>query len=170
MVSFGENEKSENFLDFTHFPSWRCEVHQKGLHGKMRESAECEPTREAKGDALVLEELMLFPLDSVSPSLVVSERVTILLEERIDTRDTTVPRVFEIFEGESSVLSVRLFALQGVLGPNSSRIEELCLPRLDVTEQVGDEATDRRSASKPSAIRWHWTHTSEFPPPMPARK
>ena len=57
---------------------------------------------------------MLFPFDSVSPSLVVSESVTILLEEGIDTRDTTIPGIFEIFESETTVLSVGFLSFQSV--------------------------------------------------------
>lgn len=114
---------------------------------------------------------MLFPLDTVSPSLVVRESMTILLEQRVDTRDTAIPRVFEILERETSVLSVRLLALQSVLGPDSSRIEELCLPRLYVTEQVGNETRERGySSASREREEEQKTDTSEFPPPIPARK
>ena len=49
-------------------------------------------------EGIVLKQLILLPIRSDSPPAVVSKSMTILLEERVDTRDTTVPAVLEIFE------------------------------------------------------------------------
>ena len=65
--------------------------------------------------------------------------MAILLEERVDTRDTTVPAILEILESETAVLRVRLLSLHRVLRPDTGRVHELSLPRLQVAVQVGDE-------------------------------
>lgn len=100
-------------------------------------------------------------------------------ETDVDTRNTTVPRVLEILESKTTVLRVRLLTLEGVLGPNTGGVEELGLPRLDVTEEVGNEAGEERhrqyeerrgregSGRRKGEKR---TNISEFPPPIPARK
>ena len=52
------------------------------------------------------------------------------LEERVDTRNTAVPRVLQVLEREAAVLLVRLLTLERVLGPHALRVDELALPRL----------------------------------------
>jgi hypothetical protein len=79
-------------------------------------------------EGVVARTLVLLPLGTDSPSLVVRERVSVLLEERVDARDSSIPRVLEILERETTVLRVGLLALEGVLGPDTGGVEELCLP------------------------------------------
>lgn len=90
-------------------------------------------------ERVVLEELVLLPVDPDSPSLVIRERVSVLLEERVDSGDSSIPRVLEILEREPSVLSGGLLPLHRVLAPDPSRVLEFRLPGLEVSEQVGDE-------------------------------
>jgi hypothetical protein len=65
--------------------------------------------------------------------------MSILLEERIDTWNASVPAVFQILQCQSSVLRIRFLSLQSILCPHALRIYELRLPRLDVSVQVGDQ-------------------------------
>ena len=69
----------------------------------------------------------------------IDSRMTVLLEQRVDTRNATVPAVFEILERETSILSVCLLPLHGIFRPHTSRVQELGLPRLEVAVQVGDQ-------------------------------
>jgi hypothetical protein len=41
--------------------------------------------------------------------------VTILLEEGINTRNTAVPAIFQIFNGETTILGICLLPLHGIL-------------------------------------------------------
>ena len=81
----------------------------------------------------------MFELGAHAPSLVVSERVAILLEEGVDARDSAIPRILEVLERQTAVLRRRLLTLERVLGPDALRVDELGLPRLDVAVQVGNE-------------------------------
>ncbi len=74
-----------------------------------------------------------------SPSFVVGEGMSVLLEERIDTGYTSVPTALQVLKGESPIARRCLFSLQGVLRPHSSRVEELCLPWLQVSVEVGNK-------------------------------
>ena len=65
--------------------------------------------------------------------------MSVLLEQRVDTRNTTIPAVLEILERQAPVLRVRLLALHRVLRPDTSGVEELGLPWLQVAVQVGDQ-------------------------------
>mmetsp|Transcript_13888 Transcript_13888/g.19295 ORF Transcript_13888/g.19295 Transcript_13888/m.19295 type:complete len:371 (-) Transcript_13888:1044-2156(-) len=62
--------------------------------------------------------------------------MSILLEESVDTRNTTVPRVFQVFQGKSSVLSGGFLSLKCVLSPDTLRVNKFLLPRQDVSVQV----------------------------------
>mmetsp|Transcript_13659 Transcript_13659/g.18093 ORF Transcript_13659/g.18093 Transcript_13659/m.18093 type:complete len:330 (-) Transcript_13659:4853-5842(-) len=81
----------------------------------------------------------LLELRAHAPPLVVGERVPVFLEQRVDPRNTPVPRVLEILEGEPPVLRVRLLPLERVFGPDSLGVDELAFPRLDVAEEVGND-------------------------------
>lgn len=63
----------------------------------------------------------------------------ILLEERIDTWNASVPTVLQILQCESSVLRIGFLSFQSILSPHTLRIYELWLPRLDVSVQVGNQ-------------------------------
>jgi len=83
-------------------------------------------------EGILLQYLVLLELRSYAPALVVGQCVTILLEECVDTRNTTIPAVFQIFQSEPTVLGIRLLTLQRILGPHALRVDELTLPRLYV--------------------------------------
>ena len=55
-------------------------------------------------ERIVLQQLVLFEIGTDTPALVVRERVSIFLEERIDTRNTTIPRIFQILKRQSAIL------------------------------------------------------------------
>ena len=74
-----------------------------------------------------------------SPSFVIGQRVSVLLEEGVDSRNTSIPTVLQIFQSKSSVGSGSFLSLHGVFRPYPSRVQELGLPRLHVTIQVWDE-------------------------------
>ena len=46
--------------------------------------------------------LVLFEICSNSPSLVIGECVPVFLKQCVDSRDSTVPRVLQIFQGQTS--------------------------------------------------------------------
>jgi len=46
--------------------------------------------------------------------------VMVLLEESINTRNTAVPAIFQIFKGETTILGICLLPLHGILGPDMS--------------------------------------------------
>ena len=82
------------------------------------------------------EHLILLKIGAAPPALVVRERMSIFLEQRVDAGDAPVPGVLEVLQRQAAVLGVGLLALQRVLGPHSLGIDELALPGLHVAEQV----------------------------------
>ena len=90
-------------------------------------------------EGVVLEEVELLKVRTNTPSLVISKRVTILLEEGVDTGDPPIPCILEVLQSQASILGHCLLSLHGVVSPNALTINELALPGLDVAEQVGDE-------------------------------
>ena len=72
------------------------------------------------------------------PAFVVGQRVPVFLKQRVDPRNSTVPRIFQIFQRQPSVLTHGLLPLQGVLRPDALAVNELAFPRHDVTVQIGD--------------------------------
>ena len=74
-----------------------------------------------------------------SPTSIVGKSVPILAKEGVNARNTPVPRIFEIFNRQTAILGVGLLTLQGILGPNSLRVDELTFPGLQVAEQVGNQ-------------------------------
>ena len=87
---------------------------------------------------ILLEHMILLEVLPDSPAFVVCERQSILLEEGVNARNAAVPRIFLVVMGHSTVLSGRFLTLQGVFSPYTLRVQELRLPRLDVTVQVWD--------------------------------
>ena len=63
----------------------------------------------------------------------------ILLEQGVDPRNSSIPRVLEVFQRQSPILSVGLLALQRVLRPHPLTIDELALPGLHVPKKVRDD-------------------------------
>ena len=104
--------------------------------------------------------LVLFEFRSNTPSLIVRQRVSILLKKRIDARNAAIPTVFQILESQTPfnksiisppksllsspkpILRVRFLSFQRVLGPHSLRINKLAFPRLKIpkTYTVTNEA------------------------------
>mmetsp|Transcript_67280 Transcript_67280/g.140139 ORF Transcript_67280/g.140139 Transcript_67280/m.140139 type:complete len:747 (+) Transcript_67280:1153-3393(+) len=83
-------------------------------------------------------ELVLLPIRPDAPPLVVRQGVPILLEQRVDPWNPTIPRILQILERQPSVLRVCLLPLQRILRPHTLRVEKLALPRLDVAVEVGN--------------------------------
>lgn len=65
--------------------------------------------------------------------------MSVLLEQRIDSRNTPVPTVLQILQCESPVLRIGLLSLQSILSPHTLRVNELRLPWLNVSVQVGNQ-------------------------------
>mmetsp|Transcript_39335 Transcript_39335/g.83813 ORF Transcript_39335/g.83813 Transcript_39335/m.83813 type:complete len:1257 (-) Transcript_39335:3240-7010(-) len=82
---------------------------------------------------------VLFEVLSHTPALVESQGVSILLEQSIDSRDSTIPGILQILQSQAPVLGVGLLPLQRILGPDSLRVDELGLPGLDVAVQIGNQ-------------------------------
>ena len=53
-------------------------------------------------EGVLLQHLVLLEVRAHPPALVVRQRVPILLEQRVDSGDTAVPRVLQIFESQPS--------------------------------------------------------------------
>ena len=90
-------------------------------------------------ERVALHQLVRLELGPGPEALVEAQRAPVLLEERVDAREATVPAVLEIFEGETPVLLVGLLSLLGVLRPHALGIDELGFPRDDVPEDVRDQ-------------------------------
>mmetsp|Transcript_82933 Transcript_82933/g.149644 ORF Transcript_82933/g.149644 Transcript_82933/m.149644 type:complete len:355 (+) Transcript_82933:1047-2111(+) len=93
----------------------------------------CPPERIVAHDAVLLEVL------AHTPALVERQGVAILLEERVDARNSAVPGILQVLQGQAPVLRIGLLALQGVLGPDALGVDELGLPGLHVAIEVGDQ-------------------------------
>jgi len=68
----------------------------------------------------LLQQLVLLPIHMHMPISVIRQRVMIFLQEGVDERDTAVPAIFQVFEGKTTILSISLLLLHGVLGPDVS--------------------------------------------------
>lgn len=62
-------------------------------------------------ERIALHELVRLELRTSSETLVEAEGASVLLEEGIDSWQTAIPAVFEIFQGQSAVLLVGFHAL-----------------------------------------------------------
>ena len=62
-------------------------------------------------EGLLFEELVLLPVRAHTPTTIIRKSMTVLLEQSVDTWDTTVPAVLKILERETTVLRVRLLPL-----------------------------------------------------------
>ena len=59
-------------------------------------------------EGILLQHLVLFEFRADAPSFIVGQSVSILLEERVDARNTAIPAVFQVFQCQTAVLSRRL--------------------------------------------------------------
>jgi hypothetical protein len=73
---------------------------------------------------ILLKHLILFEILSDPPALVICECESVLLEESINSGDTSVPRVFQVIQGKSAVLSCCFLSLECILCPYTLRIQE----------------------------------------------
>mmetsp|Transcript_8139 Transcript_8139/g.19409 ORF Transcript_8139/g.19409 Transcript_8139/m.19409 type:complete len:210 (-) Transcript_8139:3983-4612(-) len=90
-------------------------------------------------EGVLAHDVVLLEVLTHAPALVEGQGVAILLEERVDSRNTTIPGILQVLQCEASVLRRGLLPLQGVLGPDTLGIDELRLPGLHISVQVGDE-------------------------------
>ena len=90
-------------------------------------------------ERVVLEQVVLLEVNADAPAFVVGKRVAVLLKERVDTRNTAIPGVFEVLQGKPSVLRHCFLASHGVVGPHALAVQEFTLPGLDVAEEVWNE-------------------------------
>ncbi len=96
----------------------------------------CPPER------VLLQHLVLLEVGPDPPAFVVGQCVAVLLEQGVDTRNATIPRVFQVLQSQSAILGVGLLSLEAVLGPNPLTVNKLTLPRLDVPEE-GHQESDK---------------------------
>mmetsp|Transcript_33774 Transcript_33774/g.44564 ORF Transcript_33774/g.44564 Transcript_33774/m.44564 type:complete len:256 (-) Transcript_33774:445-1212(-) len=90
-------------------------------------------------EGILLQDLILFEVLAHAPALIVGEGEAIFLEERVDARHSAIPRVLQVVQRQSTVLRLRLFPFECVLGPDALAVHVLRLPRLDVTIKVGNQ-------------------------------
>ena len=88
---------------------------------------------------VLLENLKLFEILSNTPTLIIRQRQSILLEQCIDTRYTMIPTILQIIQCQSTILSLSLSSFQSILSPNTLRIFELTLPCMNVPIQVRNQ-------------------------------
>mmetsp|Transcript_27924 Transcript_27924/g.90699 ORF Transcript_27924/g.90699 Transcript_27924/m.90699 type:complete len:205 (-) Transcript_27924:4267-4881(-) len=70
-------------------------------------------------EGIRFQQLILLPISSDSPTLVVSQGVTIFLKQSVDSGNASVPRILKIFQSKTSVLCVCLLPLQCIFSPYS---------------------------------------------------
>ena len=76
--------------------------------------------------------LVLFEVGTNPPAFVVGEGMSVLLKEGVNAGNATVPGVLQIFQCQTSVLSIGLLALESVLCPHTLAVNKLTLPWLDI--------------------------------------
>ena len=69
-------------------------------------------------------------------ALVISQSVSILLKQRTDTRQTSVPVIFHVFKCQSSVLLNCLLPFNSILGPHFASLK-LVFPEVTYLNIVG---------------------------------
>ena len=75
-------------------------------------------------ERVLLQHLVRLELGPHPPPLVIGQGVSILLEQGVDPRDTSVPRIFEVFEGQATILCRGFLTFERVLGPHALRVDE----------------------------------------------
>jgi hypothetical protein len=84
-------------------------------------------------------DLILLELLTDTPSSIISQGMAILLEQCVDTWDTSVPAVIQIIQRQPPVLSFSFLFLERILAPYTLTVNELALPRLNVTVEVWNQ-------------------------------
>ena len=85
-------------------------------------------------------------------ALVKAQGTPILLEQGVDSGQTAIPAVFQIFERETTVLLVGFEALLRVFRPHTLRVDELGFPGDDVPEDVRNQGLFVPMASHTGAV------------------
>jgi hypothetical protein len=83
--------------------------------------------------------LIHLEFSSKPPTTIVRQRVAIFAEKSIDARDTSVPRIFKIFQCQAAILSIGLLSLERILSPNTLGVNKLALPWLKIPEEIWDQ-------------------------------
>lgn len=81
-------------------------------------------------EGILLQNLIRFELGSHSPSLVVGQRVSVLLEQCVDARNATVPTIVQVLQRKSPVLCIGLLSLKRIFGPHALRVHKFRFPWL----------------------------------------
>jgi hypothetical protein len=84
-------------------------------------------------EGILLQNLILLIVLSRSPTFVISQSQTILLEQGINTWDTVVPAFFQVIERQTPVLGLCFLPFQSIFSPDPLRVQKLTFPGLDVT-------------------------------------
>lgn len=80
--------------------------------------------------------LILLEVSSDSPAFIVGQGVSVLLKQCVDPRYTSVPGIFQILQRETPILGVGLLSFEGILGPDTLRVDEFTLPGHHVSEII----------------------------------
>jgi hypothetical protein len=79
-------------------------------------------------EGILFKDLILLKVLSNSPTLIIGKGESIFLEQGINTRNTSVPRVLKVIKSKPSILGSSLLPLESILSPYSLRVKELGLP------------------------------------------
>mmetsp|Transcript_42650 Transcript_42650/g.166468 ORF Transcript_42650/g.166468 Transcript_42650/m.166468 type:complete len:261 (+) Transcript_42650:2330-3112(+) len=82
---------------------------------------------------------VLLEVQPHSPSLVIRQSVSILLEQRVDSRNSTIPTIFQILKRQTTILGHSFLSLERIFGPHSLGVHKLTFPRLNVAVQVRNQ-------------------------------
>src|SRR3989338_6711493 len=92
-------------------------------------------------EMILFEYLVCLEFISNSPPFIIGKDMSVLLEEGINSRNTSVPRILQIFQAKLSVLFHSFSSLCCVFGPYTLRINEFRLPRLEISVEIRNELT-----------------------------
>lgn len=70
-------------------------------------------------ERILFQNLILLEILTNSPTLIISQSQSILLEESIDTRNTVIPTFHQFINSQSSILGKSFLLLKSIFSPNS---------------------------------------------------
>uniref|UniRef100_A0A914NAB8 Candidate secreted effector n=1 Tax=Meloidogyne incognita TaxID=6306 RepID=A0A914NAB8_MELIC len=73
----------------------------------------CPPER------ILFQNLISLKFCSNSPSFVISKCISIFLEECIDSRNSSIPTIIQIFQSKTAILSICFLSFQCIFCPNT---------------------------------------------------
>ena len=88
---------------------------------------------------ILFQNLVLLEVCSHPPSFIISQCVSILLKQCVNAWYSSIPRIFQIFKGQTSVLCLCFLPFQCIFCPDSLRINEFTLPRLYIAIKIGNQ-------------------------------